>query len=243
MRTTSLNVVSFAVIWLACADFPARAELMIGNLDQVWTRGGMGNFETVVPGDGYGFVFETGAAPFTLNQVTLEELGGPGSVQLALYTLQGDPAGVHNPSMTLAGGLGYAAIDPRPTQWPGYTSFIDYTPVTSIVLEPNTFYLIAATEPASGNNNTALTFNFNFSYTVSGDWSVDPGVATWAYNPNLSPMNPLSGWNSEISSGSLMIEVDATPVPEPSLYGMLGACALTLLGFRRKCLWKFCSAD
>jgi len=208
------------------------ATVMISNLDQLWTSGGMGNFETVTPGYGHGFMFGTGANPYILDTVTLEELGGPGSVQVQLYAVQGDPLASRNPNLVLAGNLGNPAVDPRPTQWPTTTSFIDYTPVTSITLEPHTYYLITATEPVNGNDDTALTFNFNYSYTVSGDWAVDQSVtAYWTYYGSNPPPALLNGWMPDDYSGSMMIEVDATSVPEPSSCVLLLLCC-ALLGIR-----------
>lgn len=223
---TTICFIAFNPIALALVSGP---QVMISNLDQLWTQPGMGNFETVLPGDGYGFMFATGATPYTLNQVTLEELGGPGTVQLAVYSVQGNPNVAGN--LALVGALGDAVVDPQPTQWPGYTSFIDYTPATSMALAPDTSYLIAATEPANGTDGTALTFNFNFSYAVSGDWSVDTSSSAWTYL-TAPPTNPLNGWNPDNSPGSIMIEVDATPVPEPCS-GLLLSLTFGLYCYRR----------
>jgi hypothetical protein len=196
------------------------ALTMISNLDQIWPGGDMGNFETVLPGYGYGFMFGTGADPYALNTVTIEELGGPGTVQLGIYTVQNPLAG-NNPTLIYAGALGNAVVDSRPTQWPTYTSFIDYTPVNSITLAPNTYYLISATEPVNGDDDTALTFNFNYSYNVAADWSVDQDVPSpWTYLGSRPPPS-MSGWEPDNSPGSLMVEVDATPVPEPVSFTLL----------------------
>jgi len=223
----SLALVCFLGISLVSRVQAAVPQVMISNLDQLWTSGGMGNFETVLPGYGYGFLFDTGASPYTLDRVTFEELGGPGTVQVQIYAAPGDPLPGSNPNLVLVGALGNPVVDPRPTQWPGYTSFIDYTPVSSITLAPNAYYLITATEPVNGNDATALTFNFNYSYTVSADWYADPD-STYQYLGSNPIPNP-SGWAPAGSAGSIMVEVDATPVPEPSALGLLAVGATALL--------------
>lgn len=198
---------------------PVLAATMISNLDQIWPGSDMGNFETLVPGYGYGFMFGTGANPYSLNTVTLEELGGPGTVQLGIYMV---PNALSDNALILnsAGALGNPVVDSRPTQWPTYTSFIDYTPVGSITLAPDSFYLITATEPLNGNNHTALTFNFNYSYNVAADWSEYQPLSNWTYLGPPSPYRP-SGWQADVSPGSLMVEVDATPVPEPMSFSLI----------------------
>jgi hypothetical protein len=235
MKMPFIKFTSLALIWFAIVRHTAYAQdttsqAMISNLNQVWTQGGMGNFETVLPGLGYGFMFGTGATPYMLNTVTFEMINGgsPATLDVQLYALQGSLVHIE-PNLVLAGQLGNPVIDSRLTQWPDYTSFIDFTPLTSIMLAPDTFYLIAVTEPVNGDDSNALTFNFNRSYTVSGDWSLPRGsFPYWSYLglPALPP-SPPNGWETETTSGSLMLEVDATPVPEPctSMLLLLG-CAL-----------------
>jgi hypothetical protein len=210
--------------------------MMIGNLNQLWPDPGtMGNFETVLPGKGYGFMFKTGASPYMLNTVTFELINGgnPSALQVELYALQGSL--VHlNPNLTPVGQLGNPTADSRPTQWPGYTSFIDFTPSTSTALAPGTYYFIAVNEPVNGDNSNGLTFNFNFSYTISGDWSLPGPFSYWTYLGIPPPAPGPITWQTSASAGSLMLEEDATPVPEPraSILLLLG-CAL-FRGFR----WK-----
>jgi hypothetical protein len=207
---------------------PVPAGPMISNLNHLWPGQSMGNFETVLPGYGYGFMFGTGANPYSLDSVVFQELGGLGTVHVSLYAVQGDPLAGPNPNLIFAGTLGNPVIDPRPTQWPGYTSFIDYSPVNSITLAPDTYYLIAATEPVNGDDNTALTFNFNDTYDVAGDWTADQAVpSAWTYYGSQPPSSPFHGWMYDYTPGSIKVEVNASPVPEPCSFAvlMLG-CAL-----------------
>ena len=222
-----LLILTGAALCLGHAE-PVFAAPMISNLNQLWPGPSMGNFEAVLPGHGYGFMFQTGSLPFYFNSAVLEEVGGPGTVQVSLYTVQGDPLAGRNPSLVLAGALVNHVVDSRPTQWPGYTSFIDYSAANPITLQPNTYYLIAATQPVNGDNNTALTFNFNYSYDVAGDWTVDQAVPSgWTYFGVNPPTSPFSGWMPDDSPGSIKIEVNATPVPEPGSYlVLLLGCAL-----------------
>ena len=209
-----LFLTSTILLFLKVNQVPATP--VISNLDQVWPGGDMGNFETVLPGQGYGFMFGTGANPYTLNSVTFEELGGLG-VQVGIYTASGNPPSESNPNLIFAGSLGNVAVDSRPTQWPTTTKFIDYTSASPIILQPNTYYLITATEPNNGNDDTALTFNFNYSYDVAADLSVNQLVpSAWTYFGVQPPSNLLNGWQSDYSPGSLMVEVNASPVPEPA---------------------------
>lgn len=201
---------------------------MISNLSQLWTEGGAGDFETVIPGSGYGFAFTTGSSPYALDTVTLEELGGPGTVQVELLASQG---GTFSPVEQ----LGNPTIDPRQTQWPTLTSFIDYSPITPFTLSPDTSYIVAAYEPVNGDDNTALTFNAN-DYTVSADWSVYGAIPTLFYHGSsppdtVSPGTVGTGWRRYQPYG-LMVEIDATPVPEPGM-GKLIFASLGTLGLYR----------
>jgi len=232
MKMPSFQFTSLVLVWFAVVPHTAQAQdiasqAMISNLDQIWTQGGMGNFETVIPGHGYGFMFKTDATPYLLNTVTFEMLNGgnPATLDIQLYTLEGSFPST-NPNFVSAGQLGDPTIDSRPTQWPGSTSFVDFTPITPITLAPDTDYLIGVIEPANGDDNNALTFNFNYTYTFSGDWSSFI-VPYWSYGPPLGPPPAPQGWKIDSSNGSLMLEVNATPAPEPGVSMLfLFGCAL-----------------
>jgi hypothetical protein len=236
VKFTLPALICFAAVQHTARSQDADSQTMISNLNQLWTQPGMGDFETVVPGLGYGFMFETGATPYTLDAITFEMLNGgsPATLQVQLYALQGSLVHV-NPDLVLAGQLGNPVVDSRSTQWPGYTSFIDFTPDSPTTLAPDTYYLIGATEPVNGNDDNALTFNGNFSYTVSGDWSLPrTSFPYWQYlGPPAQPPSPPNGWETD-ASASLMLEVDATPVPEPSALGLLAVGAVALLVRRRR---------
>jgi hypothetical protein len=213
VKFTSLALIWLAIYWQAAQAQNTSPQAMISNLNQLWTGGDMGNFETVTPSSGFGFMFETGATPYTLDTVTFELIvGNLATLDVQLYSVQGS-LGSPNPNLALVGLLGNPVFDSRPTQWPSYTSFIDFSPINSITLAPNTYYLIGVTEPVNGDDSNALTFNFNYSYTVSDDWSLPAAYTFWHYS--TSRLHPY-GWFPSAAGGSMMLEVDATPVPEPA---------------------------
>ena len=241
MKMPSFKFTSLALVWFAVVPHTAQAQdtssqAMISNLDQVWTaQGTMGDFETVIPGYGYGFMFKTGTTPYLLNTVTFEMLNGgnPAALDIQLYTLEGSFPST-NPNFVSAGQLGNPTIDSRLTQWPGSTSFVDFTPVTSITLAPDMDYLIGVIEPANGDDNNGLTFNVNNTYTFSGDWSSFI-VPQWSYGPPLGPPPAPQGWKFDPGFESLVLEVDATPAPEPnvSMLFLFGCVLFGLAGWAR----------
>src|SRR5262249_21229246 len=102
---------------------------MISNLDQPYggQQGTAGDFHGVSVNSGFGFAFTTGSSAFTLDTVTFEIVGGgPTAIHVELLASQG---GI----FSAAGQLGNPTVDPRQTQWPTLTSFIDYTPATPTV--------------------------------------------------------------------------------------------------------------
>ena len=188
------------------------AAVMINSLES-----GIVDYEAITPGQGYGFMFSTGANPYALNSVDLEEVNGPAGVQVGLNIVEGDPAG--QPTVVPVGTLGNPTFDPRPTQLPNSTAFIDYSPVTPAILQPNTAYLISVTEPVNGANTTAITFGAFEGLTVSADWSVDEIYSAWIdFGPG--PPGSLNGWVDD-AGGDMKIEIDATPAPEASVSGFL----------------------
>jgi hypothetical protein len=229
---TCFSVILFIAFTSMTFAQSAEPQVMVSNLNQLWPGQDEGNFGTVLPGSGFGFAFTTGSSSYQLNTVTFEQLGGPGTIQVELLASQG---GVFN----AAGQLGNPTKDSRPTQWPTLTSFIDYSPLAPITLAPETTYIIAAYEPTGGDDNTGLTFNFNNSYTVSADWAVYGFYPSLFYGDASSPPATFdfqSGWNYDFEYGSIMTEIDATPVPEPNARIIFFA-SMGMLGFFR--LLKF----
>lgn len=226
---SGIFIIAFTTIASAQSAGP---QAMISNLSQPYLGQGAGNFEGVSVGSGYGFAFTTGSSPYALDAVTLEEMGGPGTLQVELLAAQ---SGV----FSAVDQLGNPTVDSRPTQFPGTTSFIDYSPVTPIILSPNTSYIVAAYEPDSGGDDTTLTFNVN-SYSVLADWSVYTGITPTLHYSGPNPPSTVSvgtigqpgQWRRDTADGGLVIEIDATPVPEPNA-GQIFSMVIGLLVFCR----------
>ncbi len=197
----------------------------VSNLDNRWTQGGIGDIHNLFRGGiPYGndtARFVTGAGSSSVNAITLEfyfESGYPaGSAApqwLSIQLFQGD---------SLLGSFGNPALDPRQTQWPqslnpiAYTQFIDFSPLQPITLNPFTEYSIIAGMPAESPVAAALLFTKSPAYTTASDWTMG---ATTTGNP--------------FASGEfLVLEVQASAVPEPSFPALCAAGAALLFWGRR----------
>jgi hypothetical protein len=199
-----------------------QAAAMIYNLAAPGPSGGIGDIHGIYPGYGNGVSFQTGADPYVINSVTLEHYNyhGPSSFfHVQVFQVESTPSG----PVTLCGELGNSAIDPRPTQWPGSTTFVNYTPSSPIILTPNTSYLVAASESADSPTYDSLLFAYSISYAATPDWTLYPTAIHHMWR-----LTPLSGWPDSghwaLGGGPLKLEVDASPVPEPSVLAIVSAC-------------------
>lgn len=122
-------------------------------------------------------------AGFALNSVTVECLG-PRTVpftnaNVEVYQLKGSDS-------VLIGQLGNPAVNPTPTQWPESptswfcTTYVDYFPLTRIVLEPSSEYRVALTEATSGPG-IALMFSMCSPFATATDWRM--GATTTPHDP------------------------------------------------------------
>lgn len=198
---------------LLALTLQSQAVTRISNLNVPWNQGGIGDIRAVTPDQKYGFTFTTGTIAHQLDSVVFEHYEYPGSLQkfsVELYRVDGPPFFGLLP-VSLVGDLENASIDPRPTQWPGVTSFVGYTSSTALILDPNTTYMIAATEPPDGLNETGLLFATLENYSTTGDWTV-PGL-----NQTFGDSSGMWFFGFG-SSYDLKLEINATPVvvPEPS---------------------------
>jgi len=207
---------------------PIRADIVIGNLNDAWNQPGIGDIEAITPNQKFGAAFITGNTASTLDSITLEHIQYPGalqSFQVRLYRF-GPPGSVPIPAWPLipCGQLGNATVDPQPTQWPGQTTYVTYTPLAPILLDPNSSYMLGAVEPANGLNETGLLFAPNENYTVADGWSMNPNWQQWA---DFSTSD--SGWQPYFGTlYGLKFQLAATPVPEPGtvsfvVLGLAGA--------------------
>ena len=196
---------------------------MLSNLGATWPNQGIGDIGLVFSGQSFGMSFQTGNTPYGIDSITLEHFEysalAAQDFDLQIFRI-GNKLPGPNPnvwSVSLLGELGNPVIDPRPTQWPGSTTFVTYTPVTTFTLEPNTSYLVAAVRPTDGLGSVNLMFAPG-AYVASDGWSEKgfPFNSQWA--------NWGSGWTLRDPAYKLKLEVNATPVPEP------GSSAVILLG-------------
>jgi hypothetical protein len=195
-------------------------EVVLSNLETVWTGGGIGDIHGLFPGGPpYGSMtarFTTGSGTaFSLNAMTLEFYGVPPSPQWAYMSLQVFRDGDQSP----VGSLGNPAANPRPTQWPGATTLIDFTPATTISLQPLTGYSLVLDAFPTSPTGALLLFAHSPVFTTPTDWA----------------MHPTLYGNPYAQGQFLKLAVDVTPVPEPAaavllLAGGLGAWAWSRRG-------------
>ena len=127
--------------------------------------------EAVPPLPGSTNVAET----FQLNSVTFEFLGSPTSpwTNISMTIQVYRQAGGQN---ILVGDLGNDTVNPTPTQWPKSTTFIDFHPLTNIVLQPSSEYFVSLNEPYNFPPVFGLLFTFSPHYVTSTDWRM--GITT-----------------------------------------------------------------
>jgi hypothetical protein len=205
-------------------DSQAAPTARISNLSVPWLGGGIGDIHAVTPDQRFGLSFTTGASTYRLDSAVLEHIDYPGSLQsfeVEVYRVDGyGPFGTLQTS--LVGLLGNSVIDPRPTQWPGSTTYVRYSSASPLLLSPGTSYLIAAVEPANGLNETGILFaSIGSGYSISGDWTTSLG--NQFFSDSTSP------WFASVSWGELKIEINAALVPEPTTASLLALGAICLL--------------
>lgn len=221
---------TLGVCLLLAITIQSRATVsvaQISNLMVPWTGGGIGDIHPVTPNQRFGFSFTTGASATQLDSVVLEHYAYPGTLQsfgVELYRVD-EFSLFGTVSVTFLGTLGNSAIDPRPTQWPGDTTFVRYASATSLLLESGTSYMIAAIEPPEGSNETGILFAATGNgYSTPGDWTTSP--------PNQFFSDSTSPWMISFQPGELKIEINAVPIPEPTVTSVLALSASCLLGRR-----------
>jgi hypothetical protein len=225
--TTLITMVTLATVCFT-RQVLAQGLVYVSNLGDLWAEGGIGDIHNLFPGGApYGTDtarFTTGSGNFSLTTFTLEFFfdpsitspSAPDWVNLQLYkqTKGGD---------LLIGTLGNPIVDPAPTQWPqsanprDYTTFIDFSPLQQITLNPFSQYSVVASVPANSPVVAALVFTKSSSYTTSADWDMG---ATTAGNPYAD-------------GEYLVMSVSARSVPEPDTEALVMGTFIVLIGCRR----------
>jgi hypothetical protein len=218
----SAFLVAGVLFSLAIFNQEVEAIPYVSNLGDLWTEGGIGDIHALFPGGSpYGSdtaSFTTGAGnKYAINSITLEFVSGElGTLNIQLFQQ-------NNSGSLLVGSFGNPVVNPTPTQWPGSTTFINFSPAGSIILDPLSQYTVVISDPANSSNDSALLF------TKSSDFT---SLANWAMNSTISG-NPFA------SGEHLVMAVDATPIPDQSSTAVLLIGSLTglagcrfLLNFR-----------
>ena len=106
---------------------------------------------------------------FLLNAVTFEFIGGPASpwtnISMTVQVYQ-----VVGGRTNLLGDLGNDTVNPTPTQWPKSTTFIDFHPLTNIILQSSSEYFVSLSEPYGFPDVFGLLFAISPEYVSATDW-------------------------------------------------------------------------
>jgi hypothetical protein len=198
-----------AALWLSAVNHTATADTVyLSNLDTLWTSVGIGDIHGLFPGGPpYGTDtarFTTGSGGgFSLNAITLEFDAVPPSPQWENISIQI----FQQAGNLLLGSFGNPVVNPKPTQWPGYTTFIDFSPLESLYLNPVTQYSLVLSVPANSPSGAALLFARSPVYATPTDWIMS---------------STISG-NPYATGEFLKLAVEATLIPEPSPVGLWSA--------------------
>jgi hypothetical protein len=108
---------------------------------------------------------------FELDSVTFEFQGGfsqPWSdITIEIY----QQVGTNN---ILLGQFGNPSLNLTPTQWRWFSSFIDFHPLTNIVLQPSSEYYVSLSVPYNYPPRFAMFFCLSSKYFTPTDWRMGP---------------------------------------------------------------------
>lgn len=188
-----------------------EADIFLSNLDTPFV-GGIGDIHGLFPGGvPYGSDtarFTTGSGVgFSVNSITLEFTAVPHqweNIQMHLFG---------NAGSEFLGSFGRPIINPKSTQWPQETVYVDFSPLAPIDLKPLAEYSVVLSVPADRPEGAALLFAWSPVYTTPTDWSMRSTITD----------NPFA------QDQFLKLAVDATVVPEPSTLALLTAGAAVVV--------------
>ena len=147
--------------------------------------------------------------------VSMNDVSGtPASLEVALFS---DNSGLPGNELALLSG----------SVSPGTPGEYTYTPDTTFTLNSDTTYHTVLRAPGSGLDDF-------FRWRATNDFS-ETGAPGWSLANQFSTSNDNgANWNS-FPTLALLMEVNASPIPEPSTYAVLcGILALCLVMFRRR---------
>jgi len=140
---------------------------------------------------------------FELDSVTFEFLGGMAEPWSNITIQVCQQVGTNG---ILLGELGNASLNPTQTQWPGETSFIDFHPLTNIVLESSSEYFVSVSVPYN-SSIFAMLFTQSGTYVTLTDWRMGETTthnpwAVWEYLKFAVSATLVQGTNSTSGSGT-----------------------------------------
>ena len=220
MKTSiSGGILVLAVALLAPQIVQAQGTMTyMSNLDQA-SAGSL----AVVSDSWLAAEFETGtnSSGYLLDSIQLEmtdATGNPSGLTVMLYR---SAAGVPSPA-TPGISLGTLVGSLNPVSGGIFT----YSPASNLTLSPQIDYFIVLTARTAVADGT-------YQWSDVGANSYNPSGG-WAYNGSLASGNgSILSWNS-ISGDYVQFSINATPIPEPGVFALLGLGGLAFLWHRRK---------
>jgi hypothetical protein len=193
-KTSPKTTIQFiAFLTVVAISFTANATFYVSNLQNAFGGGGIGDIHGLFQGGTpYGndiAHFQTGSGTYSLNFITLEFTSGSQYVNAQL---------VQNGNVLAT--LGNPQTNPQQTQWPGYTTFINFYPTAATYLNPLTQYDVVLSNPAGSGGDAGLLFSVSSAYSSPAGWT----------------LSPTSSGNPYAAGEYLKFAVDATAVPEPN---------------------------
>lgn len=211
------------------------SEVLLSNLNEPWTDGGVGDFRGVFPGGISepfpSAAFRTGPAAAHLEVVRLEHgvAAVPpitDSMVLRLYKFPtgGLPQGI----VPETAQLRLKQVSSDPTLDPGFTKYADYVAASSLFLEPNTSYLLGTSLPIGADDATLRFVHFTAGNGTPG-WSIEPFAAGGTMQESGEIW-----WDMGLSPVGLKFELRGTVIPEPKPAQILAAGLAGLLLLARR---------
>lgn len=215
MRRLLLTLLSALSLVVNCAR--VEATQYASNLNNPTPQQGIGDIHVLEPGQSFTGAFITGPSleSFYLNFITLESVSASlpeaSTISAQLYEEVGS-------QFVPVGQLGNPVLDPAKTQWPGQTFYLDYAPISPLLLQPSTEYEVVLSEPQNGDDNNALLFSYYTNYASTDGWSIHRP------SPTTRPLGEV-----------LSMAVDASPVPDQGCRSgfLLGGSLLAIWVVRR----------
>ena len=218
--TILLRQVLLVLLALVAIKQSAEAIPMVSNLGYQFTPNqGIGDIEGVFRGGAhygsYSAHFTTGAGNnYSINTITLEfeyDASYPAGLSAQQYLNVQLFKNVGSTSILL-GSFGNPVVNPLATQWPqsshprAYTTFIDFSPLAQMLLNPSSQYSVVLSMPSSSPTDAALMFAKSSAYNTS--------PAGWT-------MGLVTSGNTYANSEYLIMAVDATAIPDQSNSALL----------------------